>query len=65
VQNTIRINVMKGKVYVECAESGKVLEDLGTIVYDSANRVFDLYAPEADSWAEKGYMAEIIIIDTE
>ena len=56
---------MKGKVYVECAESGKVLEDLGTIVYDSANRVFDLYAPEADSWAEKGYMAEIIIIDTE
>jgi len=60
---------MVSKAYIKCFYTGEVLEDLGRVTYDSSpwslRVIFERFAPEADAWCIKGYLAEIIIIDEE
>lgn len=50
---------MKIKVWIEDAETGKILEQLGTCLTDNISRALQMYTPEEDKWADKGYQPEV------
>ena len=58
---------MNAKVEIRDSESGKVLQEMGVITYDSTARAIQncerWYRGEISSYAEKGHQPEIVLID--
>lgn len=58
---------MNAQVEIRDSETGKVLEKMGTITYDSTGKAIQncerWYRDEIDSYAEQGYQPEIVLID--
>jgi len=58
---------MNAKVEIRDSESGKVLQEMGTVTYDNAGKAIQncerWYRDEIDSYAEQGYQPEIVLID--
>jgi hypothetical protein len=44
-------------IWIEDAQTGETLEELGTCVTDSPNRALDMYASNCQEWDNKGYAA--------
>ena len=58
---------MKGTILIQDTETGKILEEIGTVIYDNASRAIQnaeyWYAEELAFWADQNYQPEILLVD--
>lgn len=51
----------QGFVYIQCCESGEILEYMGKALYNNRG-IFELFNDELERWFDDaGYIAEVVI----
>ena len=58
---------MNATIVIKDAETGETLQEIGELTYDSAGRAIQncnqWYANEIETWADRNYQPEIVLID--